>query len=223
MKTSCFAILAALAAVGCGSLQDDYHYTNLDPGTMDVLYAPGQSDSASPIESTNWNCGLRAIALLRQGASNDWDWDGLSQYVATDLPIRDWFGWEGMGSPEMVATAQRAGLRARLNQNTAWEDLWETVEAGDAAVILTQDGSRENAISETKAFHWVAVTGIAQSKDGEQFLIVAPLADGQRKLLPRSDFRRLVWWHADGMTESVVTGAGIRPGTSLRISYAHLQ
>jgi hypothetical protein len=122
----------------------------------------------------------------------------------------------------MDATAKRMGMRSRVYLSTAFDDLWDGVREGLPAALLTQDGIRDNGVSEVKVLHWVAVVGVAQSPDKARYLIVVATSTGKRKLLPEADFRRLVWWDVGGFTESFVTGSGVRPGTSIRLDTRHL-
>ncbi len=215
-------LILASALIGCGSVQEDYRYSDVDPGSMTVLYVPGLEETLSPIGSNEWNCGLRALALIREGAEAPWNPIEIEHQVANDLPIRDAFGWEGMSTKEVDLTAKRMGMRSRVYLSTAFDDLWDGVREGFPAVVLTQDGIRDNGVSEVKSFHWVAVVGVAQSADKARYLIVVAVNSGKRQLLPESDFRRLVWWDVGGVTDSLMTGSGTRPGTSIRLDTRHL-
>ena len=215
-------LLLISALIGCGSVQEDYRYSEVDPGNMTVLYVPGLEEALSPIGPNEWNCGLRALALIREGAESPWDPIEIEHDVATNLPIRDYIGWEGMTTQEVDATAKRMGMRSRVYLSTAFDDLWDGVREGLPAALLTQDGIRDNGVSEVKVLHWIAVVGVAQSPDKARYLIVVALNSGKRQLMPEGDFRRLVWWDVGGVTESLVTGGGIRPGTSIRLDLRHL-
>lgn len=223
MNRSFVIVALVLSALACGASRDDYVYSDLDPGTMDVDYVPGMASAQSPYESNEWNCGLRAVSLIRAGIDSPWDPVGLEHYVAEELPLRSWGVDEGMGTAEVNATAQRAGFRTRVNINTAFEDIWEGIEDGYPAALLTQDGVRDDGYTHNKILHWVPVVGIAAASTGERYLIVVPTASGKRRLLPKADFRQLVWWSMDGFSGAAVEGAGIRPGTSIRLDLRTLR
>lgn len=222
MRAVFASIIILLFSVGCGSVEDRYTFYDFDPDKMTTLYIPGLEDNPSPYGVNEWNCGLRAVGLIRDAAPAPWDAAALEQRVVAELPVRDAFGWEGMGTAEVVATAQRTGMKTRLNLSTGFEDLWDGIRAGFPSVLLIQSGTMTNGVTETRLLHWVPVVGVAQGANKARYLIVVALDDGTRQLLPESDFRGLVWWKLSGATEAMAAGSDVRPGTSIRLDTRHL-
>lgn len=217
---SILAILALAFLAACGT-EDGIYYPPATTTAAEIHWTrPELETSPSPLAASDWNCGLLAVARIRAARPDAWDPAALERQTRQDLPLRAAGAWEGMSTNEVALVAQRAGLRARTNLSTAFDDIWEASLEGDPTILLTADGTTTVAgMATARALHWVAVVGIGLDTAGNRGLIIMDRADEQRSWLAEGQFRRAAWWTADGFTAAFLSGANVRPGTSLRVAW----
>jgi predicted small lipoprotein YifL len=217
---SLITIAILTLATACGS-EDDLVLPPAATTAVKMHWTqPEFEKSTNPIAASDWNCGLRAVAALRAASDRPWDPAALERQTRQDLPLRAAGAWEGMSTNEVALVVQRAGLRSRTNLSTAFDDIWEASLDGDPSILLVEDGvTRVAKIATARGLHWIAVVGIGLDAEGRRGLIVLNRADDEPSWLGEDIFRSILWWHADGFTAAFLAGAGVRPGTSLRVAW----